>query len=172
MTTPTSPTVQHSEMHKDRTSSEEAAIVPGGVRNTFAVAMHNAFAEAMYGVSTIAMSFERQTGKTLYAEQHIIAPHLQAGRAVYMADAKGGGYTLRMDDPCDEFDHERIRPAEPTLTNHVWYRGWEVGFSHDSAYWCGEGWIAYKGGCDLDAPEVRAKTYAGCLDEIDEQEDE
>lgn len=65
-----------------------------------------------------------------------------------------------------------MRPAEPAATHHVWYRGWEIGYDHDAAYWGGTGWRAYKGGCDLDAPEVMAATYAACLDEIDEAEDD
>jgi len=64
------------------------------------------------------------------------------------------------------------RPLEPQGTDHVWYRGWEVGYDHDAANWGGTGWRAYKGGCDLDAREVMSATYQGCLDEIDEQEDD
>lgn len=71
---------------------------------------------------------------------------------------------------CDEPVH--ARPEEPQADAHVWYRGWEVGFSFESEYWCGEGWIAYKGGCDLDAREVRSGQYATCLDAIDDEEDE
>lgn len=66
----------------------------------------------------------------------------------------------------------QVRPPEPQGTTCVWYRGWEVGWDHDAAFWGGTGWRAYKGGCDLDALEVMSETYQGCLDEIDEQEDE
>lgn len=62
------------------------------------------------------------------------------------------------------------RPAQPGLTDHVWYRGWEVGYSRDADFWSNEGWIAYKGGCDLGAPEVRSGTYEACLDLIDDEE--
>ena len=63
------------------------------------------------------------------------------------------------------------RPVEPTESADVWYRGWEVGFDDTAHRWSGEGWRAYKGGCDLDAPTVSAATFIGCLNEIDEAED-
>lgn len=75
-------------------------------------------------------------------------------------------------DPCDEVDHQCIRPAEPYGDKCVWYRGWELGYSFESEYWGGEGWIAYKGGCDLGAPEIRAGRYVLALDAIDDEEDE
>ncbi len=74
-------------------------------------------------------------------------------------------------DPCDEWAHPHYRPALPMGEAHVWYRGWEVGYSHHAAYWSGEGWIAYKGGCDLGAPEVRSASYVQCLHAIDDEED-
>lgn len=66
----------------------------------------------------------------------------------------------------------RERPPEPARDGHVWYRGWEVGYSWEYDTWGGEGWLAYKGGCDLDASMVAASTYAACLDEVDDREDE
>lgn len=71
---------------------------------------------------------------------------------------------------CDELVH--VRPEHPGYKDHAWYRGWEIGWSHESYYWADEGWIAYKGGCDLDAPELRCKTFADMLDLIDDEEDE
>jgi hypothetical protein len=68
-----------------------------------------------------------------------------------------------------------VRPSEPTGNETVDYRGWEVSYDGDGAYTAvfGDGrWTAYKGGCDLGAPCVDAPTFVGCLDEIDEQEDE
>ena len=74
-------------------------------------------------------------------------------------------------DPCDEFDHERLRPPVPYGEDVVRYRGWEAGFERDLDYWTGSGYRAYKGGCDLDAPNVTAGTWTGLLDAIDEEED-
>ena len=74
--------------------------------------------------------------------------------------------------PLDEYVTRFTRPLEPKGTDNVWYRGWEVGYSADAGYWSDDGWIAYKGGCDLDAQEVRAATYEACLDLIDDEEDE
>lgn len=84
-----------------------------------------------------------------------------------------------------EVDHDRFdqaaaycaepveaRPAAPSGTDNVWYRGWEVGYDADADFWSNEGWIAYKGGCDLGAPEVRSATYEACLDLIDDEEDD
>jgi len=62
------------------------------------------------------------------------------------------------------------RPAEPTGNEDVWYRGWECGFDDMAARYTAGAWRAYKGGCDLDAPQVSAVTWVGLLDEIDEQE--
>jgi len=83
----------------------------------------------------------------------------------------GSQLGVLLSDPCDEWATPHHRPKEPCALDHVRYRGWEVGWSSTSEYWCGEGWIAYKGGCDLGAPEVRASTYQSCLDEIDNEED-
>ena len=62
------------------------------------------------------------------------------------------------------------RPAEPTRNATITYRGWECAFYDDAEFWTGHGWQAYKGGADLDAPNVNARTWAGLLDEIDAQE--
>jgi hypothetical protein len=67
---------------------------------------------------------------------------------------------------------EEPRPPEPQGDDVVWYRGWEVGFDGMAHDYGGEGWRAYKGGCDLDAPQVSARTYDACLDEIDSEEDD
>ena len=76
-------------------------------------------------------------------------------------------------DPCDDVHpHRWTAPREPVADATVYYRGWEIGWSRVAWYWSGEGWIAYKGGCDLDAREVRSATYQGCLDAIDDEEDE
>lgn len=60
------------------------------------------------------------------------------------------------------------RPAEPEIGgDDVRYRGWECGYNTDAAFWCGEGWEAYLGGPDIDAPKVTARTWGALLDEID-----
>jgi hypothetical protein len=57
-------------------------------------------------------------------------------------------------------------PPEPDHNHLVWYRGWEAGRS-------GFEWVAYKGGCDLDAESVHASSWEELLDLIDdEMEDE
>ena len=61
------------------------------------------------------------------------------------------------------------RPAEPVNGDDVWYRGWEVGYHDMAATWSGEGWCAYQGGCDVDALQVSARTFAECLDAIDDE---
>lgn len=65
--------------------------------------------------------------------------------------------------------HER--PPEPKCLASAWYRGWECAYYHEPASWGFDGWYAYKGGCDLDAPQVTAATYSGLLDAIDDEED-
>lgn len=64
------------------------------------------------------------------------------------------------------------RPAEPKGDGNAWYRGWEAGYEPERGNWVTDGFVAYKGGCDLDAPQVSAATWAALLDEIDDQEDE
>lgn len=87
-----------------------------------------------------------------------------------------GTYTVvpfPADDPCDEFDHERIRPACPLGEASVWYRGWEVQWDSMADFWApGQAWTAYKGGCDLDAPSLTSNMYRAILDAVDEEEDE
>ncbi len=62
------------------------------------------------------------------------------------------------------------RPAAPRDGESIDYRGWECGFNVDAAAWCNEGWEAYLGGIDLDAPKVSGRTWAELLDEIDEHD--
>ncbi len=64
------------------------------------------------------------------------------------------------------------RPPEPEIGHDVWYRGWECGYDIDAALYAGEGWRAYKGGCDIDAPHESAKTFTELLDAIDDREPE
>lgn len=64
-------------------------------------------------------------------------------------------------------------PPEPSTapgTPAVWYRGWECSWNGDAHFWTSEGWDAYKGGCDLGAPRISAKTWGALLDEIDDAE--
>lgn len=62
------------------------------------------------------------------------------------------------------------RPPEPDHKTEVWYRGWECSYDADAAYWGAEPWVAYKGGCDLDARHTCGRTWADLLDEIDAEE--
>lgn len=64
------------------------------------------------------------------------------------------------------------RPNEPTDGKPVWYRGWEIDYSHDAAAWTGEGWIACLGGADLDCVTRTARTFELVLDEIDDFDEE
>lgn len=64
------------------------------------------------------------------------------------------------------------RPPEPSGSELRWYRGWECGYDSMAAFWTPEGWSAYKGGCDLDAPHITAATWNELLDAIDEEEDD
>lgn len=70
------------------------------------------------------------------------------------------------DSKCD------ARPDEPTDGTSVWYRGWEVGYDDMAARYVKDYWRAYKGGCDLDAPQASANTFDGVLDAIDDEEDD
>lgn len=63
------------------------------------------------------------------------------------------------------------RPDEPEIGHDVWYRGWECGYDVDAALWGCEGWRAYKGGADIDAPMTAARTFNELLDEIDDEEE-
>jgi hypothetical protein len=60
------------------------------------------------------------------------------------------------------------RPVKPTEGKTVWYRGWECGFHEENARWGTDGWEAYLGGADPDAPVASAFTWEGLLDEIDD----
>jgi hypothetical protein len=64
------------------------------------------------------------------------------------------------------------RPDEPKGADSVFYRGWECGFEPDRDRYTREGWTAYKGGCDLDAPQVTAVSWTALLDAVDDEEDE
>lgn len=66
----------------------------------------------------------------------------------------------------------KVRPVEPEGDVAVSYRGWEVSYDFSAEYWTGEGWAAYKGGCDLDAPCVTASMFKAVLDAVDDEEDE
>lgn len=111
-----------------------------------------------------------QSGKTIAVER-VILGELLTGRPVLVMSVRGN-YTLRLDDPCDEWDPERIRPAMPVGEADVWYRGWEVGWDGGLACYSSEAWVAYKGGCDLDAPQLTAASWTEILDAIDDEEDD
>jgi hypothetical protein len=64
----------------------------------------------------------------------------------------------------------QARPTEPPHGEDVWYRGWECGYDATAAFWGAEPWRAYKGGCDLDAPQTSGRTWSDLLDEIDAEE--
>lgn len=67
------------------------------------------------------------------------------------------------------------RPPEPSMsygTKPVRYRGWECSWEDDRHFWTRRGWTAYKGGCDLGAPQVDAETWTDLLEEIDAEEEE
>lgn len=66
----------------------------------------------------------------------------------------------------------KTRIGEPPSGTDVWYRGWECGWDATAASYGAEGWRAYKGGCDLDAPQAGGRTWAELLDDIDDAEDE
>jgi hypothetical protein len=63
------------------------------------------------------------------------------------------------------------RPAEPEGEDCAWYRGWECGWDRMRDFYTSEGYSAYKGGADLDAPNVSADTWAKLLDAVDDEED-
>lgn len=62
------------------------------------------------------------------------------------------------------------RPVAPNA-GVTWYRGWECIWDEQADSWVAEGWRAYKGGVDLDAPTASAKTWEALLDEIDAEEE-
>lgn len=62
------------------------------------------------------------------------------------------------------------RPQQPEKEDLVWYLGWEAGYDWQHEYYTGEGYVAYKGGCDLGAPKVSAGTWEGLLEEIEVEE--
>lgn len=64
------------------------------------------------------------------------------------------------------------RPAEPEIGHDAWYRGWECGYDVEASLWTGEGWQAYKGGADIDAPSESARTFNELLDAIDDREED
>lgn len=63
-----------------------------------------------------------------------------------------------------------VTPAEPEIGHTVWHRGWEISYDMDAALWGAEGWRAYKGGADLDAPHTSARTFSDLIEEIDAEE--
>lgn len=69
------------------------------------------------------------------------------------------------------FDPE-ARPAEPSHSDAVWYRGWECNYDGDADFWGFEPWRAAKGGWDLDCRQTSGRTWSDLLDEIDAEEDE
>lgn len=66
----------------------------------------------------------------------------------------------------------QVRPEVPHGEDTVFYRGWEAGWEQMLDFFTGEGYRAYKGGCDLDSQTVSAGTWSDLLDAIDEEEDE
>ncbi|MEB3067278.1 hypothetical protein, partial [Parvimonas micra] len=72
------------------------------------------------------------------------------------------------------FDHIDVNcmdwPAEPGLHETVDYRGWECSWDATADAWGANGWRAYKGGADIGAPELNAKTWLELMRLIDEEE--
>ena len=64
------------------------------------------------------------------------------------------------------------RPKTPDGEDVVRYRDWEAGWDQLREFYTGQGYTAYKGGCDLDAPNVSAGTWEKLLDTINDEEDE
>lgn len=71
---------------------------------------------------------------------------------------------------CDAAVINKVRPPEPPAGTSVWYRGWEASYEPDRAHWTGDGYVAYKGGCDLDALQAHGSTWAGLLEAVDDEE--
>ena len=65
-----------------------------------------------------------------------------------------------------------IRPEQPDHKTTVWYRGWEISWNEMAYFWARAGWDAYKGGCDLDAPQIQSAIFTDLLDEIDAAEED
>lgn len=62
-------------------------------------------------------------------------------------------------------------PPEPASGDSTWYGDWECGWEPERANWTGEGYVAYKGGCDLDARYVTASTWDKLLEAVDDEEE-
>lgn len=77
-------------------------------------------------------------------------------------------------DVPDFFDHIDVNctdwPDEPKGGATAYYRGWEFGFDDMAAQYTREGWRAYKGGCDIDAPQLSAATLFALFAAIDGEE--
>jgi len=65
-----------------------------------------------------------------------------------------------------------VKPTEPAGNSSAWYRGWEISFDDQAAAWVGEGWRAYKGGCDIGASQLSAQTFNLIVTAIDDEEDD
>lgn len=87
--------------------------------------------------------------------------------------------TAQVDVALEEVDTDTVRnriqkvhPPEPKAGTDVRYRGWECSYDPDRAHWTGEGYVAYKGGCDLGAPQTTGATWDALLSNVDDEEDE
>ncbi len=60
---------------------------------------------------------------------------------------------------------------EPPGGESSWYRDWEAGYEPERGSWTGEGYVAYKGGCDLDARHVTGATWDALLEAVDDEEE-
>ncbi len=67
---------------------------------------------------------------------------------------------------------DTVKPPEPTWDNSAWYRGWEAGQDDMAMRYTDESYVAFKGGADLDAPQLCAKSWNELLELIDDAEDE
>ena len=63
-----------------------------------------------------------------------------------------------------------IRTEKGVQFQTYWHRGWEMLFCPDAAFWTNEGWLAYKGGIDLDARRLEAPTLAELQELINDEE--
>lgn len=64
-----------------------------------------------------------------------------------------------------------VTPAEPEIGHTVWHLGWEIFFHDDAEFWTGNGWQAYKGGADIGAPNLSARTFPALIAEIQAEEE-